>query len=333
MCIRFEGRYRMRFKICKLGFTGAVHFGEGGLATSGDTLMADTIYAALCQEAALQGSGLLEKLVEYTSAGRLLISDALPYVGGILYVPKPVVEVAGGAEGDSSVKKALKKLRYIPIDKLDMYLRGGMDIAAEAVSFHDGFSMPDLIEKVKVPEDEVTRPYAVAIRRYRKGSGLYLCVGYEGEEEYSLFSGLLELLAYSGIGGERSSGYGRFETEWVSLEANDDGSPAAYASGAEDLLRRLRMADAEKYMSLSVCLPAEEELDDVISGADYLTVRRGGWVSSATYADAPRKKRDIYMLAAGAVFGRRFSGGIYDVSEGGRHPVYRYGKPMLIGIG
>ena len=114
----------------------------------------------------------------------------------------------------------------------------------------------------------------------------------------------MELLAYSGIGGERSSGYGRFETEWVSLEANDDGSPAAYAAGAEELLRRLRMADAEKYMSLSVCLPAEEELDDVISGADYLTVRRGGWVSSATYADAPRKKRDIYMLAAGAVFGR-----------------------------
>ena len=32
----------MKFKIFKMNFTGAVHFGEGVLITSADTLMADT---------------------------------------------------------------------------------------------------------------------------------------------------------------------------------------------------------------------------------------------------------------------------------------------------
>ena len=85
-------------------------------------------------------------------------------------------------------------------------------------------------------------------------------------------------------------------------------------------------------MSLSVCLPKDAELDEVMGGASYMTVRRGGWVSSTTYADTLRKKKEIYMLAAGSVFDRRFEGGIYDVSDGGRHPVYRYGKPMLMAV-
>ena len=76
----------------------------------------------------------------------------------------------------------------------------------------------------------------------------------------------------------------------------------------------------------------EGELDEVIAGADYLTVKRSGWVGSVSYADSMRKKKDIYMLTAGSVFSRRFSGDIFDVSDGGKHPVYRYGKPMLMAI-
>lgn len=307
----------MRFKIYKLHFKGAVHFGEGGLITSADTLMADTLFGALCSEAAIQGDGSLEKLVDHAEAGDLLISDGLPYIGQELYVPKPVVEVQGREEGDSKIKKALKKLRYIPSDKMDSYLRGEMDITAEASRFHEGFSASDMIEKVTVPEDEVTRPYAVAVKRYKEGSGLYLCVGHNNEEVRGLFEMLLEQLSYSGIGGERSSGYGRFE--WTLAED-------------EDLSSRLIKTDAEKYMSLSVCLPNDGELDEVVKEASYMTVRRGGWVSSVTYADTLRKKKDIYMLAAGSVFDKRFDGGIYDVSDGGRHLVYRYGKPMLMAI-
>lgn len=64
----------MKYKIFKLNFISAVHFGEGGLTTSADTLMADTIFAALCSEAAAQDSCLLEKLVDSAFSGKLLIS-------------------------------------------------------------------------------------------------------------------------------------------------------------------------------------------------------------------------------------------------------------------
>lgn len=307
----------MRFKIYNLHFTEAVHFGEGGLVTSADTLMADTVFGALCSEAAMQGDGILETLVEYANSGRLLISDGLPFIGKELYVPKPVMEVQGREEGDSKIKKALKKLRFIPLEKMDIYLQGKMDIATEALRFHEGFAVSDIVEKVTVPEDNVTRPYAVAVKRYKEGSGLYLCVGYDNEDVLQLFEMILEQLSYSGIGGERSSGYGRFE--WTVREDK------AIAS-------KLMTTNAKKYMSLSVCLPNDSELDEIIKGASYMTVRRSGWVSSVTYADTLRKKMDIYMLTAGSVFDRRFDGGIYDVSDGGRHPVYRYGKPLLMAI-
>lgn len=321
MCGCIKGRYRMNFKVFRLDFTGAVHFGEGGLITSADTLMADTVFSALCVEAAAQGDGLLKKLVDSVTAGKLLISDGLPYIGATLYVPKPMVEVRVQEEGNSKIKKDLKKLRYIPVEKLGFYLNGQMEIGAEAKAFQDGFSVSDLAEKVTVPGNEVTRPYAVAVKRYKKGSGLYLCVGYADEETVDLFRNLLHMLSYSGIGGERSSGYGRFRVV--------SGSDAAAEA---ELTRRLQMRDTDKYMSLSVCLPNEDELDEVVEGASYLAVRRGGWVGSASYADTMRKKREIYMFAAGATFAKRYAGGIYDVSEGGRHPVYRYGKPMLMSI-
>ena len=308
----------MKFKIFKMNFTGAVHFGEGGLTTSEDTLMADTVFAALCNEAAMQDSDTLEKLVDSASKGKLLISDALPYIGKTLYLPKPILEVRGKDEGNSAIKKALKKLRFIPADKLGIYLRGDLDIAEEAKTFHDAFTHPDLIEKVTVPEGEITRPYAVAVRRFQKGSGLYLCVGYDTEETCDMFSELFENLSYSGIGGKRSSGYGRFEV--------------TVSGGGEPLVQKLQTMNAKKYMSLSVSLPAEGELDGVITGADYLTVKRSGWVGSVSYADIMRKKKDLYMLAAGSVFSGRFSGDIFDVSDGGKHPVYRYGKPMLMAI-
>ena len=133
-----------------------------------------------------------------------------------------------------------------------------------------------------------------------------------------MFSELFENLSYSGIGGKRSSGYGRFEV--------------TVSGGGEPLIQKLQTMNAKKYMSLSVSLPAERELDEVIAGAEYLTVKRSGWVGSVSYADTMRKKKDTYMLAAGSVFSRRFSGDIFDVSDGGKHPVYRYGKPMLMAI-
>ena len=38
------------------------------------------------------------------------------------------------------------------------------------------------------------------------------------------------------------------------------------------------------------------------------------------------------MINAGSCFEDKFVGDVIDVSKDGTHPVYRYGKPIMIGI-
>ena len=50
------------------------------------------------------------------------------------------------------------------------------------------------------------------------------------------------------------------------------------------------------------------------------------------YAEEYRRKRDLYVFAAGSCFKNEFEGDIYDVTNGGSHPVYRYAKPLFMGV-
>ena len=38
------------------------------------------------------------------------------------------------------------------------------------------------------------------------------------------------------------------------------------------------------------------------------------------------------MIKAGSCFPQKLNGDICDVSDNGRHPVYRYGKPIMLGF-
>lgn len=85
-------------------------------------------------------------------------------------------------------------------------------------------------------------------------------------------------------------------------------------------------------MLLSTALPKNGELEAALDGATYLLERRSGFVASDRYADEWRKKRDLYVFASGSCFVNRFNGDVIDVSDGGGHGVYRYAKPVFIGI-
>jgi CRISPR-associated protein Csm4 len=123
---------------------------------------------------------------------------------------------------------------------------------------------------------------------------------------------------HTGIGGKVSAGYGKFTA----------GAPEPPGEALTALF------DAPgKYMSLTAALPADGELEAVMRGCAYTVIRRGGFINSGVYGQ-PVKKRTQYFFAAGSVFERRFGGDIYDVGpDGGPHPVYRYAKPLFIGVG
>lgn len=307
----------MNYRLYKLAFPGAVHFGKRNLSEGECSCCADTLFSALCQEAQKIGGHAMEELYRYAKEGRLLFSDLFPYMGDDCYIPKPMrrIEVAERS-GDSVVKKAFKKLKYIPMDQLSRYLNGTYDVLhAASLSDLGHFEMKTA---VSLRGEAEPAPYRVGVYSYKQGNGLYLIVGYQEESAWKLAEDLLERLSFSGIGGKRSSGLGRFELLFGKLP--------------EDFCRRLT-ADGARYMSLSVSLPRGEELEEALQDAEYLLGKRSGFVASERYAPEQTRKKDLYVFQAGSCFSARFQGDVYDVSGGGgAHPVYRYAKPMLMEV-
>ena len=152
----------MKYKLFKLQFSTAVHFGAGGLTTTSDTLMADTVFSALCTEA-VKADRDPSDFITAVKEGRIRISDALPYIGDRFYIPKPLAEIMSDKEGDSSIKKALKRLPYIPVDRLGEYMKGTLDIIEESDIFQNCLGQEYLIEKAAVES-----PMPGSVARYQR---------------------------------------------------------------------------------------------------------------------------------------------------------------------
>ena len=307
----------MDYQVYKFAFRTSVHFGSGGLTKTQNVFYADALFSALCIEAVRLGNDALERLVDLAFHNRIRLSDGLPYIGEKLYVPKPVMELKIENEGDSVEKKALKKLSYIPVDQMEEYLCGEMDVKAENDYFHENFGKSSLIEKAVIQREQGAVPYAVNIFTYKEKSGLYILVGYESEEDLQFIERLLEAVSITGLGGEISSGYGRFDL---------------YKGVLSDSYQRRLHQKSMLYMTLSVSLPEDSEMEKVIKDASFRMIKRSGFVASVRYADTARKKKALYVLASGATVTEPFDGIVADVSDGGMHPVYRYEKPLLLGV-
>lgn len=298
-------------------FCSGVHFGRKSLEDSGYALAADTLFSALYQECLHFGQDECDRFYNEVKAGRLLLSDAFPYIGDALFIPKPMVQVEHDKSGDSKAKKAFKKLGYIPVSEADAYLSGRMDIFAEQEKLAKlGYTETRVLAAVRGQEE--TKPYRVGIYHFGQGNGLYIIVGYENRDMLDLMEKLLKTLSYSGIGGKKHSGLGRFELCFKTLP--------------DSFLKRLR-GQGNTYMTLSVSLPRDEELRNVLLEAEYKLIKRSGFVDSMNYADSYLRKKDLYVFAAGASVTKKYLGDIYDVSSGGSHSVYRYAKPIFMEVG
>lgn len=305
----------MRYKLYKLTFQGAVHFGRHSIADGEYSCCADTLFSALCQEAVK--SDKLQDLYGYAKDGNLILSDLFPYIGDTCYIPKPMKRIdAEYRSGDSELKKAYKKLKYIPMDLLDVYMRGEYEIGDN--SGIDGLGYFEMKRMASIRGRSEPEPYGIGTYYFKPGNGLYFILGYQEEKVLELMEALLESLSFSGIGGKRASGIGRFELFWKKVP--------------DKFCERLEKKGA-RYMSLSVSLPTDEELERALDGAEYLLLKRSGFVESEQYAQEQRRKKDLYVFQSGSCFTERFCGDIYDVSEKGyKHPVYRYAKPMLVEV-
>lgn len=307
----------MYSQIYKLHFLTGVHFGKNDLTDADMVFSADTLFSALSLEALHMDQDTFQEFYESVEKGELLLSDGMPYIGEELYVPKPFCYIPREkSDMGSKQKKLAKKLKYIPVRKLSEYFGGKLDLEQECAKLG---CLGSRTEKVcaAVFGLEETMPYRVGVYYFHEGNGLFFCVSYSDSEKKKLLERLLQALAFSGIGGERSSGYGRFSVEKVSVP--------------NDLAVRLE-GKYQHYMALSVCMAGEEELDEVTEHGCYQMKKRSGFTDSGMKKEDVYRKRDRYVFAAGSCFEKKFDGVIFDVSRDGVHPVYRYAKAMWMGV-
>lgn len=276
----------MKKSIIKLKFKTPVHFGSGRLTDGNYELKADTIFSALCIE-----SRNIEKLVADARAGRIKISDAFPYIGQYYYLPKPMIHI----KHESDNYKLFKKIKYIAEDAIESYLEGTLYPEDELENFILGEA--DIRTQVCVGED----PFQVGTYTFRENAGLYIIVEHADGDIIEIF----DRLQYSGIGGKRSSGRGRFT---YTMEACFD-----FPKGNKKILLNSAMAK-------------EGELESALEGASYLLQKRSGFIHQSRY-----KKQDLYTFQAGSVFENCFEGEIFDVGND-EHPVYNYAIPMFMEV-
>ncbi len=303
----------MEYSIYKLDFYTGVHLGNGMLNDSSYTFQADQLFSALYIEAIKLGCE--QAFCSMVHEDRLLFSDAFPYVGKQYMVPKPMLYVEPSNRGSSNQKKVYKKMKFIPVDSLEAFLNGTQVFEHNPMENYGHFEQQTM---ACVRSEEETKPIRVGVFYYGNDCGLYVLVAHESSTEKYMMEELLEALSYTGIGGKKMSGLGKFTLRPVKFP---------------EIFSKYLQKNSEMSLLLSTALPKEEELTTVLDGASYQLIKRSGFVASTAYAPEIRKKRDLYVCSAGSCFRYRFKGDIYDVSDGGNHPVYRYAKPFFMGVG
>lgn len=306
----------MIYQLYKLSFSTGVHIGDGTLYGSRNTFGADVLFSALCIEAVKRGDKSIEKLLEYVNNGSLVISDALPYIMDRLFIPKPIMHIEQRSNQSEILSgKVYKKVKYIDIEDFDEYMNGSFDVS-KALD-EDCLGYAETRDNVAIRGLEESLPYRVGVYNYRQGSGLYIIIGVESEQVSEFFEELIVEVALAGIGGKRNSGLGKFEVIKSAI--------------SNEFVDRLS-SKFDYYMLLSAGLPNEEDMDRVIKGASFKISVRSGFVQSDTYSDGYLRKKDTYLIDTGSVVKEPFEGQVINVASKGNHPVYRYAKPLLLGV-
>ena len=327
----------MNYSAFKLRFTAPVHFGQDSarsLEQAKPFFCADTLFSALCHTALLtEGDQAVEYLCGAAAKGALLLSDGMPWREGDgqaedqLYLPRPFLSPAHRAEASPSERKKLKKIKYIPADAYGAYLAsltGGPYL--DCSQFSQEFGTQYEVTKASVPENGDAVPYFVGLFTFEPCCGIYFVIGWEEDRLRERVGYWLELLGMTGVGGKISSGYGTFEVyDTIELDVGFD-------SGTEWLVQALNTENTSMYITLSSCLPADSELDETMDGASYQLLRRGGFIHDPRGDGQPVKKQTQCVFRAGSVFCRRFQGELSTVGMSRGHPVYRYNRPLWLGV-
>ena len=329
-----------------LKFLTPVHFGDtasgGNLDKIAISCSADTLFAALCNEAAALDSTILEKLIAGVREQKIVFSSLFPCYRTenedlYLYLPKPLLQMYAKKQNSKSFAemkqlatklKKQKKTSYIRASELKAWLKNCQ--AGQLADYEvPEFAVPFVSCKVNLREN-TPLPYFVGSYIFVDNAGLYFICGVEddNEEDIVWINKLVKQLGMTGIGGKRSSGYGKFE---IASDYRNISSDSGMYDDDIAIGEMLFDKDSSIQMCLAPVCPLAEEIAAVKQGA-YKLVKRGGFISSPMTGE--NMKRDsVYMLAEGSCFAKRLQGSMLRQEiDGIEHPVYRDGVGMFVGL-
>ena len=328
------------YRILPLKFTAPVHFGDasggGGLDAVQPVCRTDTFFSALCSEAARMGKQILNRLVQKVEKEEIAFSDLFPWYfrNGYYewYIPKPILsvmpkevraETLQKARDMSSFRKKSKKRSFLRASDLGLYVD---DLRYGSVSLEDEPDWGAMLSAVHF-NGRTRMPYSVGAYFFAPTAGLYVLIRMENPSDWEWLESLISITGMTGIGGRKSSGMGSFikaDDSILLSEKNDNADEVALSEFLKD-----RKTDCQ--MALSVFLPTEDELEMAATGAG-LWIQRSGFTWSLGM-EGPVKTKSIYMLSSGSCFAARLHGRMADVSTSGvKHPVFRYGKGLFLGV-
>lgn len=325
-----------------------------GMEETSERVYSDTLFSAwMSSYARLFGADDVKQLLdqfpceENKKTPPFVLSSTFIYSKNeaeyIYYLPKPLAFPKGYPVGeDLKFTKTYKKLKYLPLKIWrKWYQTGGftnsdeLELIEHTLKGQDKsgclykagtFSYGETYKTHRVPKvaiDRITHAtniYHTGFVQYQwespKQSGLYFLIRFpeENPELQQKLKASLRLLGEEGIGGERSSGAGRFEVEWCELP---------------DLWKQIDFNLSEKKHHSLISLFWEQPL--LCTPISYSIIERGGWVSSG--GQQIRRKK-VRMLGEGSVFSEIPKGQLADVTPDkfNTHKVYRSGISLSLPI-
>ena len=328
----------------RLTFDTPVHFGaaeQGGtLEKIRITAKSDTLLSAICTEAAnIGGQEYIDRLIELIQQDKLSVSDLLPYYYDEkkknieYYLPKPILmpaplahknETFRQAKQSSTERKKQKKMKYIRASEMKEYL-AAIQTGRQYQATQRQFGAPYIVTRVNNREQQPL-PYYVGAYRFAKQTGLYFILSLQEPSDIEWLCTIIDSLGYSGIGGKRTSGYGKFHLEEDHIELDEYG----ITEDDQTLWQMLSDTTSEQQMLISCLLPTQSDLNIVKQGT-YQLIKRSGFYTDT--ADSIIKKRSsIYMIDSGSCLPSRISGTADILIDNDEHPIWRSGKGLYVGL-
>ena len=329
----------MDYYIYPLRFLTPVHFGDtaqgGTLEDISITFSADSFFGACCSELSHNETSLAS-FVELVATNQIQMSSLFPYYQKRdeweFYLPVPMMTIDTPdivvtnfeeTKHEATKQKKLKKRAFMRASYIKDF--------SSVIQNDTAMDIPNFVQQNTTTQvnmrGEQSRPYYVGNYQFAKGAGLYIIVGFSNDDTKALFDELIISLGLSGIGGKRSSGYGKFELSDDPILLDEYG---LYTD--DKALYNLITADTNTYLCISTCVPQNEEEIQSLKQGQYKVKKRSGFVVTEG-ADTQVKRNSYFSLVEGSTCPTKLQGHMLEIQSNVLpHKVYRNGLGFWIGV-